>query len=225
MRVHHYPNCEKATSRTCRCAWCAGTRHGWMGATVLATHQDPTEYERFCNRAEDQWRDECAKRDSRPNKRPTFKHKAAAIDLCRADLIAWLRKDRSDKKALGKGPEDKSQGQRGSQQEVQQESSRHSGEDRGTEKLDSPAVDQILTRGAAPGAIETQAASDGHDGFELGLDLAVVDQVQQLGDALLNDVLKEIEKECGRSISDSEKKGYGRSFLVRNTGAACACRF
>lgn len=95
MRTQHYPNCENATSRTCRCRWCSGTRHGWEGALRLATSEDPADLKVARDRAEVDWSREqkkhLEKKEKQANPRTTFAHKAAAVGICLVEVISLLR--------------------------------------------------------------------------------------------------------------------------------------
>lgn len=85
----HPANCEKATGETCRCSHCAGTQHGWVGAFHLIRSGTPETLHNFERDADQRWREECRKQDSKSQKQPTATraHQKSAVDSARANLI------------------------------------------------------------------------------------------------------------------------------------------
>ena len=83
----HTASCGNATTRTCRCGGCAGSRHGWTGALMLA--QPAMASARAANHrsAERAWTDATKPRTS---PRPTQKRARAAVDGAKDDIEDWL---------------------------------------------------------------------------------------------------------------------------------------
>ena len=83
----HTASCGNATTRTCRCGGCAGSRHGWTGALVLA--QPTMAGARTANHrsAERAWADATKPRSSRW---PTQKRARAAVNGAKDDIEDWL---------------------------------------------------------------------------------------------------------------------------------------
>ncbi|MFI6029368.1 hypothetical protein [Amycolatopsis magusensis] len=103
MRTVHYENCEAATSDTCRCAWCAGTRHGWQGALGIAKDANPKRYDDLQKAAEDKWKAELKERLKTSTNLAVRPLKHAATRLLKADIIGRLR--RSARKPKGSKPQ------------------------------------------------------------------------------------------------------------------------
>lgn len=208
MREIHYPNCENATSRTCRCAWCSGTRHGWVGAVDLALRPDPTGYNEFRDQVEKTWQEERAKQDRRKNKKPTFPYKATVIDLCRADLIGWLRSAQSSVQPRQNEDNEENPGNCDHNAPARREenattSNTSSGsrgctsgnDENGKRDLqNSPNEESAIGHVTMEGNPVDDASSQDDDIYTTAV---VIDDVQQLGDKLLRDVLADIEKEYG----------------------------
>lgn len=93
-RVKHYPNCENAKSRTCCCAWCGGTRHGWLGALKMSA-SGGIGLDEWRADVERRLSSERAKWQPRRSRRPTFPHKSAAVDLGRIELLSLLDQSES----------------------------------------------------------------------------------------------------------------------------------
>lgn len=95
MRQHreHPGNCERAYGDTCRCAHCAGSQHGWVGAIQLIRYGTPEELARSERSAERDWRAASGEQAAKPqrNPKPTLAHKKAAVRSACANLIKWLR--------------------------------------------------------------------------------------------------------------------------------------
>ncbi|QFU94544.1 hypothetical protein [Amycolatopsis sp. YIM 10] len=92
MRTVHYPSCEKATSETCRCGWCAGTRHGWQDAVEIARDPSSQRYEDLRKSTEKNWGEIFRKQLETSRKLTVRPLKRAAGKLLKVDLIGWLRR-------------------------------------------------------------------------------------------------------------------------------------
>jgi hypothetical protein len=87
----HTASCGKARTPTCRCGGCAGSRHGWPGAVMLA--QPAMAAARAANHraAELAWADACKSRfKSALRLRPVRKQARAAVDGAKDDIENWL---------------------------------------------------------------------------------------------------------------------------------------
>ena len=87
----HTTSCGKAKTPTCRCGGCAGSRHGWPGALMLA-HPAMAEARVTIHRAAEQaWADA-----SKPKSKATFrplplrKQARAAVDCAKDEVENWL---------------------------------------------------------------------------------------------------------------------------------------
>ena len=87
----HTASCGKATTPTCRCGGCAGSRHGWPGALMLA--QPAMAEARVANHraAEVAWADASQSRFKTTFRlRPVRKRARAAVDGAKDDIENWL---------------------------------------------------------------------------------------------------------------------------------------
>lgn len=185
----HPPHCASASGEKCKCSHCAGTQHGWVGAFELARSGNPEDLREFEQAADQRWREECGKQDSKNQKQPkaTLAHKRAAVDSARANLIKWLR-------------ERLPQGKRA-----------HVPSAKGTQQDDSPRTSTPRNAGKrrepppSPPVERTSTPADRVDGP--GFDTAATDralltssseaaQVEALG-CMLGQVLEAVEEEIG----------------------------
>lgn len=96
VSVGHYPQCERAQSRQCKCTMCWGTQHGWKDAVKLARQPDPAGRNQLRSDVDDAWRAAfVGKRNAnqRPSTKISYPKKIAGIDSGLADLIDWLARD------------------------------------------------------------------------------------------------------------------------------------
>jgi hypothetical protein len=89
----HTASCGRATTPTCRCGGCAGSRHGWPGALMLA--QPVMSEARTASRrvVEQAWADASKPRFKvtfRFRLRPLRKQAKAAVDCAKDDIENWL---------------------------------------------------------------------------------------------------------------------------------------
>lgn len=173
----HPQKCENATRNTCRCTYCSGGKHGWVGALRLARGADDEALRTLERDADERWRKECAKQEAKrqQNPRPNLQHKSAAVDKARIALINWLNR------AL-----------RSAQQ-------RFSGADTSEPDHQPPAT-------GSPAHDPTAPAPD-RDGPDraLATALSVTDEVQALGD-MLDQALNDIEEEIGHLSPDTRRR-------------------
>jgi hypothetical protein len=87
----HTGSCGKATTPTCRCGGCAGSRHGWPGALMLA-QPAMAEARMATHRAADRaWADASAARPKAIFRlRPLRKRARAAVDCAKDEIENWL---------------------------------------------------------------------------------------------------------------------------------------
>jgi hypothetical protein len=87
----HTTSCGKAKTPTCRCGGCAGSRHGWPGALMLAQPAMAAAGVTMHRAAEQAWADA-----TRPDSKATFrprplrKQARAAVDCAKDEVENWL---------------------------------------------------------------------------------------------------------------------------------------
>ncbi|NMO93916.1 hypothetical protein [Actinomycetospora sp. TBRC 11914] len=90
VRSQHYKNCEEARLHQCRCTWCGGALHGWIGWIDLTREaQGSSEREEeLRDRAETEW-----KRYKDPSRRRRRRRqlREQVVDRVRLDLVRWLK--------------------------------------------------------------------------------------------------------------------------------------
>jgi len=86
----HTANCGNATTPTCRCGGCAGSRHGWRGAIMLAQPAMAPAREANHQAAERAWADANKSRFKTFRQRPLRKRARAAVDGAKDDIENWL---------------------------------------------------------------------------------------------------------------------------------------
>lgn len=175
--MNHYPACAKATGRKCECRYCCGSLHGWTDAVRLARESDDVKREEFREKAESKWRAAFA---GRTRARPSFPKKGAAIDLCRADIIDWLARERTATESNRRGG--------------------HTAVDVKDDRTTDPAHD-VLRR--------PDAESISNDTAEFPTGFAatdpVVDQIATAGNEFIKGALDDIAREFDGRIPDNVK--------------------
>jgi hypothetical protein len=173
--VGHYPNCERAQSRHCECQMCCGTQHGWKGAVGLARDPDPKNRERLRERVEEAQREAFATKKGSSRRRPkqaTYPQKIAGVDSALADIVDWLAQDLSSSSS--------SVGISQSRQHPLVDTTK-------------PLSEQMTVGAGAERQAQQVDASTLANG-------PVLDQIEQLGDTLADEVLTEVEKAYGKPI-------------------------
>jgi len=82
----HTASCGNATTPTCRCGGCAGSRHGWPGAIMLAQPAMAPAREANHRAAERAWADANKSRFKTFRQRPLRKRGRAAVDGAKDDI-------------------------------------------------------------------------------------------------------------------------------------------
>ncbi|RKS73197.1 hypothetical protein BZB76_3887 [Actinomadura pelletieri DSM 43383] len=98
-RTGHSTNCAKARTPPCACS-CGGAEHGWQGALAIAADPSDEDLRELTRNAEDSWyagkgKAENAGTRARKPWPQTKDGQLAAIGSFVADVVRWLRRDRT----------------------------------------------------------------------------------------------------------------------------------
>lgn len=94
-RTGHSKNCEQAEKPPCACT-CGGAEHGWQGALSIAAASSSASLDRLRRDADKAWVQTTQPRPRQRKPGPeTVEGQHAAIRSFIADVIKWLRRDRS----------------------------------------------------------------------------------------------------------------------------------
>jgi len=81
----HPARCANATTRSCRCGWCAGTMHGWTGALALARPGSGDTPDAHRHAFDQEWQTASGRR-----RRPYRRMARQTADAAQADITDWL---------------------------------------------------------------------------------------------------------------------------------------
>ncbi len=191
----HYANCERAQSRQCRCTMCWGTQHGWKEAVKLAKDADPAGRQELRSKVEQTWRatvEDQKPGDQRRSERITYPKKIAGVDSALADLVDWLAHD------LTAG-----------------ELANHHGSSRLSRSPDAPGSNTATAMPPTGAEAATAPTSPGDQPQQQDtptLTGPVVAQVEQLGNKLADEVLRDIEKAYGKPVPRAVKTALADHF-------------
>lgn len=195
----HPSNCENATHEKCECGHCAGTLHSWVDAIQMmndTTSEALRDFERDANR---RWRQHCDEYDSKRRKpsKANLKHKKAAVDSARANLVRRFRE----------------RAKRGGPQRIRGASTIPQDEPRVTDARESAAPQGPHEPGQQPAPEATGTATEPVGDLEFdpaATDRALANntnearQVEALG-YLLKQVLKQVEEDVGSLRLETRK--------------------
>ncbi|PKV91381.1 hypothetical protein ATK30_2150 [Amycolatopsis echigonensis] len=204
--MKHWASCERAGSQRCACKMCMGAKHGWTGAVALAKDNTPHRRDDLRDAADERWR--AAWVGHRPeNRRISYPKKSAAIISVVADIVDWLA---ADYEIHGRSTD-----------------SRRSSGERAAEHVETAGPDDLAAQSAASGQSSLQASALGDTAARPPAAkessrvaagpgepprLSLVDQVEELGNALTNVVLRDIERAHHGPIPDTTKVALADHF-------------
>ncbi|WIX79152.1 hypothetical protein QRX50_48875 [Amycolatopsis carbonis] len=218
--MKHYASCERARSRTCQCQMCCGTEHGWTGSIELAKASDPRARQELRGAADKAWHASTADK-SRPSQRATYPQKAAAIDSTVAEIIDFLAQEYAEKPPrthrAAELVSDNSSDIRTAGNTVidnnhpelsrQIHSEPHQAETRQAEGWGGPPEATAGRRGQGAGD-DSGTGEISRSSSEYG----TVEKIEQLGNALTDVALKDIERAHQGPVPESTKVALADHF-------------
>jgi hypothetical protein len=189
---------------------CCGTQHGWKDAVRLAKDPDPTGRDRLRSAVDDAWRAAFVRRRSGARRRSdkiSYPKKIAGIDSGIADLVDWLAQDLAGSKHDAAQRADRESGQRvglSTEETGARRAPRAAGS---SNESNSGAVDTSF----AP-AISRPSSEGSSQRPALSVDEPTVIQVEKLGDALVEQVLEDVERAYPGAIPSAVKVAMADHF-------------
>ncbi|MGW4487539.1 hypothetical protein ACWEOE_27285 [Amycolatopsis sp. NPDC004368] len=202
----HNSSCGRARSRTCECQGCSGAKHGWTGSITLTKDADPTDRADLRRKADQAW-NTATQKNVRPHT-STYKEKVAAIDTAVAEIIDRLADDHAQHRRKGlrkaaRGPVDAVEEATKTTASGAGQSPSAGRPSRGPEPADKPDP-------ASPD-LEPGLHSDGDQGGPPS-PRSKADEIEGLGNALTDVVLKDIEKAYPGPLPASTKVALADHF-------------